>query len=190
MLTLGTGLGGGIVLEGKIYSGADNTAGEFGHMVIDPAGPLCGCGRKGCLETFASATALTRAAREALRRGAKSLILKMAGGKAEGVTSAIIHQAMRRGDPLAKKVWSDMARALGTGIANLVNVFNPDLVVLGGGLILAGNDLLQPVRAEVRRSAFERPAKTARIVLSRLGGDAGVIGAAVMGLVRDGVRLG
>src|SRR5204863_3863620 len=127
--------------------------------------------------------------REGLARGEKSALLRMAGGRAEKVDSALVHEAFRRGDPLARKVWQSTVHALGLGIANLVNIFNPDLVVLGGGLMLAGDDLLKPVRVEVRRQAFDRPARTARIVASRLGDEAGVVGAALMGLSRSGHRL-
>jgi glucokinase len=185
MLTLGTGVGGGIVLDGKLYSGVNDTAAEFGHMVIDPGGPICGCGQRGCLEQYASATAIARRAREAVMAGTQSSILTLAEGDPSKITSRMVHQAALDGDRLARQVWDDTAVFLGIGIANLVNIFNPQMVVLGGGVMLAGGDLLKPVRQEVLKRAFERPAKTAQIVSAKLGDDAGVIGAAAVAITRS-----
>jgi glucokinase len=186
MLTLGTGIGGAILLKHELYAGADNSAGEFGHMVIDPDGPLCGCGRRGCLERYASATALVATARQALSGGTPSLLRKLSGGRPEAVTSLMVHQAVKRGDKLAKKLWAELVDRLGTGIANLINIFNPDCVVLGGGLMLADHDLLLPLRANVRSKAFAQPARRAKIIAAKLGEDAGVIGAAAVGISRSG----
>jgi glucokinase len=184
MLTLGTGVGGGIIMGGQLYSGCDDTAGEFGHMVIDPAGPLCGCGQRGCLEQYGSATAIARRAREAVLAGTQSSLLTMAEGDPAKISSRLVHQAAKDGDPLARQVWADTAVFLGIGIANLVNIFNPQMVVLGGGVMLAGADLLGPIRREVLKRAFDRPARSAKIVAAKLGDDAGVIGAAAVAIAR------
>jgi glucokinase len=127
--------------------------------------------------------------KEALWKGEQSRLRDMVKGEVDSVTSHMVHQALVQGDALAARVWNETTHALGTGIANLINIFNPDLVVLGGGLVLAGKDLLEPVKREVKRQAFQRPAQTAKIVASKLGEDAGVIGAAVMGLVRSGQNI-
>jgi glucokinase len=185
MLTLGTGVGGGIILGGKLYSGCGDTAGEFGHMVIDPSGPLCGCGQRGCLEQYGSATAIARRAREAVLAGTQSSMLTMAEGDPSKISSRLVHQAALDGDVLARQVWKDTSVFLGIGIANLVNIFNPQMVVLGGGVMLAGSDLLGPVRQEVLNRAFERPASMAKIVAAKLGDDAGVIGAAAVAITRS-----
>ncbi|MBI2900965.1 MAG: ROK family protein [Planctomycetes bacterium] len=155
LYTLGTGVGGGIVLNGELWVGASGAAGELGHMTVDPHGPRCGCGRCGCLEAFASATAVARAA----------------GRPA--------HEAFRSRDPKSRAAVARAAWALGAGIANLIHVFHPDLVVLAGGMARAGRAILDPVRAEVRRRVFAVQLAKIRIELSRLGDDAGWTGAAL-----------
>lgn len=182
-ITISTGVGGGLVLRGRLYHGVTGTAGEVGHMVIDPSGPRCACGRTGCLEALASGTAIARAARAAVEGGARTTLAAL---PAEAVTAEAVAAAAREGDAVAREVYARAARALGIGIANLVNLLNPALVILGGGVADAGELLFGPVRRIVREEAFERPAAAVRIVPAGLGGLAGVVGAAAV--VRD--RLG
>jgi glucokinase len=174
-LTLGTGVGGGIVLNGRIWQGADGMAGEVGHMTIRPDGRRCGCGNRGCLEMYASSRGIVLSYREALakERPARS---------AEGLTSADIYQAARDGEPAAIAVMQEMGRALGIGIADLINIFNPEMIVIGGGVKDAWPLFIEAARDEVRKRAFDYPASRTQIVPSVLGDDAGMIGAAAVAL--------
>ncbi len=172
-LTLGTGVGGGIVLNGRIWQGADGMAGEVGHMTIIPDGRKCGCGNTGCLEMYASSRGIVMSYQEGLtgRPGPRH---------AQSVTSAEIYEAAHGGDPLALKVMEEMGRYLGIGIANLINIFNPEMVVIGGGVKDAWTLFINATRAEIRKRAFEYPAERTRIVPSMLGDDAGMVGAAAV----------
>lgn len=177
-LTLGTGVGGGIILHGRLYSGVDGTAGEMGHMTVEPDGFLCNCGNRGCLETLASGTSLVRRAREALNNGARSILTEMVGNDLTRLTPKMVHDAQLQGDELGDQIMNETARYLGIAIANLINLFNPEVVSLAGGVANAGDDLFNPLREEVKKRAFERPARTARIVQAVLTETAGTIGAA------------
>ncbi|HKK27040.1 MAG TPA: ROK family protein [Gemmatimonadota bacterium] len=177
-VTLGTGIGGGIVLDGKVYHGVSDVAGEIGHMTIDPTGRRCNCGNYGCLEAYASGPAIAARAVEGLRSGTASILPEMAGGESGEVTAETVYEAIVAGDLYAKEVMRETAGFLGTGIANLINLLNPEMVVISGGVTRAGDHLFEPLRAEVRRRAFRRAAERCRIVASELGGMAGVIGAA------------
>jgi glucokinase len=173
-LTLGTGVGGGIILDGRIWHGADGMAGEVGHMTIIPDGRTCGCGNRGCLEMYASS------------RGIVMTFKAMCAGKhldAEGrkeITSAQIYQAARNGDTVAHLVMKDMGRHLGIGIANLINIFNPEMVVIGGGVKAAWDLFIDATREEVRKRAFAYTAERTKIVPSMLGDEAGMVGAAAV----------
>lgn len=186
MLTLGTGVGGGVILNGKLLVGVDTTAGELGHFSIDPRGPLCGCGQHGCLEVFASATALARRGRELAASPRAKQLRKLCEGKLQRISSAMVHQAMRAGDPMARQAWREYIEHLATGVCGYIHVFNPQRVVLGGGVMAAAKDLLPSLRAKVLKQAFPRPARRAKIVAAALGDDAGVWGAAEMALDRLG----
>lgn len=177
-LTLGTGIGGGIVIDGKLYHGASDAAGEFGHMVIDGNGPRCGCGNRGCLEAFASGINIARRAREMLASGKPSALRDLAGGDLTRVTAELVYQAAEAGDPTARQVADDTARYLGIGVANLLNIFNPDIVVILGGVTHAGEGLFGPLRREVARRAFVSAVDACTIVPGALHGLAGVYGAA------------
>jgi glucokinase len=178
-LTVSTGIGGGIIIGGELYSGADGTAGEIGHMTIEADGPQCQCGNFGCLEVLASGTAVAREAVNRINQGEKSYIAELTGGKIEKVTAEIVARAAKHGDRLACEVVTSAAVYLGIGLANLVNIFNPDMIIIGGGMSKMGDMLLKPARQTVKQRAFKLPARTVRIVKARLGGDVGVIGAAV-----------
>ena len=177
-LTIGTGIGGGLILEGKLYHGASDVAGEIGHTTIDSTGRRCKCGNYGCLEAYASGPAIAERAREALESGIDdSILLKLAGGVLENITAQTVYDAAEKGDLVAREVVRETSRFLGTGIANLLNIFNPDVVVIAGGVTQAGASLFEPLRAEVRRRAFKPAVDACRIVPGTLPGSAGVVGA-------------
>ncbi len=177
-LTLGTGIGGGFVIDGKVYHGASDAAGEFGHMVIDPDGPLCGCGNRGCLEALASGRNIARRARELLQSSGPGALRDLAGGDPDRVTAQLVYQAADAGDPVARQVAEDTARYLGIGVANLLNIFNPDIVVILGGVSRAGEGLFTPLRREVVQRAFMPAVDACTIVPGTLRGLAGTYGAA------------
>src|SRR3954463_11372776 len=163
-MTLGTGIGGGLILEGKLYHGASDVAGEIGHTTIDSTGRRCKCGNYGCLEAYASGPAIAERAREALAGDPNSTLATMVGGNVERITAQTVYDAAKEGDAIAREVVRDTARFLGAGIANLLNVFNPDVVVVAGGVTQAGPTFLEPLRAEVRRRAFKPAVDACRIV--------------------------
>ena len=176
--TIGTGIGGGIVIDGKIYHGASDCAAEFGHTTIDPEGRHCKCGNYGCLEAYASGPAIALRLVEALQSGAESRTTAMVEGDLSRITAQTVYQAAQEGDALALEVVRDTAKYLGVGVANLVNVFNPEMVVICGGVTQAGERLFAPLRQEVTRRAFKPAVKVCRIVPGELTGTAGVYGAA------------
>jgi glucokinase len=176
-ITIGTGIGGGLILDGKLYHGASDAAGEIGHTTIDSTGRRCNCGNYGCLEAYASGPAIANRAREALVLTPDSIIVAMAGGNPADITAQMVYDASAKGDELARDVVRETARFIGTGVANLLNIFNPEVVVLAGGVAQAGEDLFGPVRAEVRRRAFKPNVEACRIVPGSLDGAAGVVGA-------------
>jgi glucokinase len=179
LVTVGTGIGGGVVAGRRLFRGAHGFGGEIGHVIVDPNGPLCGCGNRGCWETVASGQAVGRLGREAAREHPRSLVAMLAGGDPEAVTGVTVTAAAHRGDPIAHEVFHEVGRRLGEGIAGLVNVLDPQIVVVGGGLIAAGDILLDPAREACER-AIEGAAYRARvpIVPAELGNDAGAVGAA------------
>jgi glucokinase len=177
-LTLGTGIGGGIVIDGELYHGASGAAAEFGHHVIDMNGPLCGCGNRGCLEAFASGVNIARRARELLAGSGPGALRDLAGGDLARITAELVYEAAAQGDAVAQKVADDTARYLGIGVANFLNIFNPDIVVILGGVIHAGDALFVPLRREVAARAFRPAVDACTIIPGALGGLAGVYGAA------------
>ncbi|MFC1901571.1 ROK family protein [Chloroflexota bacterium] len=178
LLTLGTGIGGGIVINGEIYLGACGSAGEVGHMVIDVNGPRCGCGNQGCLEAMASGTAVARDAQARVRQGEKSALVDMVEGKIEAITTEQVGDAARDGDSLALDVLGRAGTYLGVGMASLIDIFNPEMIVLGGGMAKLGDLFLEPARRVVATNAFPISAQAVRIVTAQLGEEAGVYGAA------------
>jgi glucokinase len=178
-LTVSTGIGGGIIINDRLYTGVCGGAGEIGHTTVDINGPRCNCGNIGCLETLASGTAV---AKEAIRRisgGEKSSLAGMVGGRIEDITAEAVGVAARDGDRLALEVVSRAAGFLGVGMVNLVNIFNPEMIIVGGGMVRMGDLLLGPARRVVKERAFSLPARAVRIVPARLGDHAGVLGVAV-----------
>ena len=181
-VTVGTGIGGGIVTNGEIYRGISGSAGEIGHMTIDINGPRCGCGNNGCWEALASGTALEREAAARLRAGANTTIPRFVKEGSKKINARSIYLAAKDGDPLANELIAQLGFYLGVGLANLVNVFNPQLIVLSGGVSRMGDMLLTPARKTLRERAFEISAKAARVEVSSLGYDAGPLGAVALAL--------
>ena len=179
-VTLGTGIGGGIVLDGRVYHGAADVAGEVGHMTIDSTGRKCKCGNYGCLEAYASGPAIAARAIEGLETGEQSILPSLVGGDLSRVTAETVYEAIIAGDLYAKDVMRETAKFLGAGLANLINILNPEMVVISGGVTRAGEHLFEPLRAQIRRRAFRHAEESCRIVSTELGGMAGVIGAAYM----------
>lgn len=180
IITLGTGIGGGLMINGKLFTGFFNGGTEVGHMVIDPTGPVCGCGRKGCFEQYASATALVRSAKEQMLNCKSSRLWNVCHSKIDTLQGIHIFQAAREGDPTAHKVLDTYIDYLAIGLANLINILQPEIVCLGGGISNAQDDLfLIPLRRQVKKYVFD---KNAPLHLERaaLGNDAGLVGAAML----------
>lgn len=178
-LTVSTGIGGGIVINGELYLGACGSAGEIGHMVIDVNGPRCSCGQTGCLEALASGSAVAREAIRRIRQGKRSCLTEIVSGRMEDITAEKVDAAAVDGDSLSTGVISQAANYLGIGMVNLANIFNPEMIIVGGGMAKMADHLLEPARQVVRERAFQLPAQAVRIVPSQLEEEAGVIGAAV-----------
>lgn len=177
LLTLGTGVGGGIILDNKIWHGADGMAGEIGHMTLIPDGRPCTCGNTGCLEMYSSARGIVQSFREELG--------KTSGGvpdQLKQISSEQVYEAAGTGNEIAVRVMKDMGRMLGIGIASLINIFNPERIVVGGGVKDAWPLFIGATREEIMKRAFAVPAKRTEIVPSELGDDAGMMGAAAVAL--------
>ena len=180
-VTLGTGVGGGVVLDGKIYSGFNFAGGELGHTVFVHGGEPCTCGRLGCWEAYASVTALIRQTRRAMEENPSSVMWQIAGSL-ERVNGKTSFDAMRQGDPAGTAVVDTYIRYVAGGIVNIVNIFQPEIICIGGGISKEGDTLLNPVRAIVERERYRRYSqKQTKILAARLGNDAGIIGAAFLG---------
>ncbi len=178
-LTVGTGIGGGIIIDGRLYLGQSGSAGEIGHMTIDVDGQRNHCGNIGCLETLASGTAIAREAIRRIKRGDRSSLTEVVGGEIESITAQKVSVAAQEGDSLASEVIFQAATYLGIGMVNLVNIFNPEMIVVGGGVAEVGDLLLEPARQVVRERAFQLSAQAVRIVRAQLGDNSGLLGAAV-----------
>lgn len=177
-VTISTGIGGGIVIDGKIYLGAIGTAGEVGHMTIEADGPLCTCGNHGCWEALASGWAMAREARRRIEAGAKTTILDYTGGGTDKITAEAIQRAAELGDTLAQELIGRTGYYFGVGLASLINIFNPELIVIGGGLANMGDMLLNPAYKEAQERAFKASYQAVRFARAELGGSSGVLGAA------------
>ena len=177
-ITISTGIGGGIVIDGKIYTGAIGIAGEVGHMTIDDNGPTCNCGNRGCWETLASGTALTREAKLRIGKRGKTSILEYAQGSIDNVTPQVIHGAAEKGDKVAKELIAQTGYYVGVGLANLINIFNPELIVIGGGLSNIGDMLFEPAFKTAERRAYKEAFQSVRFASAELGGNSAAIGAA------------
>jgi glucokinase len=188
-LTVGTGIGGGIVLHGDVYHGASDIAGEIGHMTIDSTGRRCKCGNYGCLEAYASGPAIAARAVEGVEAGAETALPNYVGGDLKRITAQVVYEAAHDGDDYALEVVRDTAKFLGAGVANIINIFNPQVVVICGGVTLAGDKLFVPLRSEVKRRAFKPAVDVCRILPGELPGTAGVWGAAAVFIKRTWGRV-
>jgi len=179
-ITVSTGIGGGIIINGELYTGVSGSAGEIGHMTIDINGPRCNCGNVGCLELLASGKAVARAAQEAITKGTKSIILELAENELQNITAQIVSEAAQKGDELASVIILKAATYLGVGLVNLVNIFNPEMIIVGGGMAKMGDLLLDTARKVISERAFDLPAQQVYVVPSQLGDNAAVLGAAAL----------
>ena len=184
-MTMSTGIGGGIVIDGQVYHGANDSAGEVGHQILLPNGPRCGCGKRGCLEALCSGPAIARRAQAALqkqRKGGKSptALLTFTDGRIEAIKSEHVLAAARTGDALALELVQETAYYMGWGIANLVNILNPDIVLLGTIAVAAGDLLLDPIRETVSKFAMTRPAEAVHIAPAQLGDALGDLAAVAL----------
>lgn len=171
-VTVSTGIGAGLILDGELYGGAHGIAGEVGHIVVQPGGPQCTCGNRGCVEAIASGTGIARAARESSRLEPASLLRGL-----DSPSAADVVRAARGGDLVAVAILEDAGQALGIAMGTLVNLFNPELIVLGGSVLNAETLLLRPMRQAMHASSWKAARRGLRIVRPALGGDAGLVGA-------------
>jgi glucokinase len=175
-LTLGTGVGGGVVIEGSVYHGSANTAGELGHTIVMPDGRFCGCGNQGCLEAYAGARHIIERTLEKIEAGRKSSLTR-----GEDLTVKDISEAAHTGDELAIEILADTGRYIGIALASIAHILNPQMAIIGGGIADAGEKLLfEPIRAEVNKRAMDIPAQTMQIVKAKLGNEAGIVGSAML----------
>jgi glucokinase len=177
--TVGTGIGGGIIFHGRLHLGFDGAAGELGHQTIEPDGPLCGCGNRGCLEALAGGYAISGMGVQAAQDDPESPIYMLAGGDMRAVTPEVIMRAAKMGDEVARRIIERAGYYLGIGVSNAVTMLSADCVVIGGGVSQLGEWLLNPIRATLRERCHTVALDRVKIVLSALGQDAGVIGAAL-----------
>jgi glucokinase len=177
-ITVSTGIGGGVIVEDRLMTGAIGTAAELGHMTIDDEGPACNCGNKGCWETLASGTALDREAKSRIREGIPSIIPDLVGGDTNKISAKTVQEAAEQGDELAGKLIAKSGYYLGVGLANLLNIFNPEMIVIGGGVSNIGKRLLDPAFETARERAYTSSYEAVRFRSPTLGRNSGVIGAA------------
>lgn len=183
-VAIGTGVGGGIVIDGELWRGSSHAAGEIGHMSIDYQGPKCRCGQRGCLEMYCASGAIVSRTRELLGSNMSPEFEEVLEGKLENLSIKRLFAALKKGDAIAEQIVNETAMYLGIGIANAVNFFNPDIVVLGGGVIDGGGGMVELVSAEVRKRAIAPSVQNLRIAKASLGNDAGFIGAGIVGEYR------
>ena len=183
MITLGTGVGGGIILDGKLWSGADGMGGEVGHMTVYPDGALCNCGNYGCLESYASATAVRRMVRETLAKPEVKTVLRDRVPETDpDDIPEVVMKAALEGDAASIDIWERFGVALGIGMASLVNILNVEMIVLGGGVARAWDMFIGPARAELKKRGLRAPSERVVIERAKLNGDEGILGAAYLAL--------
>jgi glucokinase len=179
-ITVSTGIGGGIVIDGELYTGAVGGAGEIGHMKITDDGPRCGCGRIGCLEALASGKAMARRAKEEIAKGCRSLMIKLVDGRIENLSAFTVETAARLGDKLAKDIINEASRYLGIGLSNIINILAPDMIAIGGGVSNMGDIFLKPAIRIARESSLSPAGSHVKIIRAKLRRDVGVLGAAAL----------
>ncbi|HXT40644.1 MAG TPA: ROK family protein [Candidatus Angelobacter sp.] len=178
---LGTGIGGGLILEGRLYSGFNRTAGEIGHMVLEVGGPKCGCGNKGCFEALASRTAIFRKIKDAVKEGQKTVLTEMLGPELEDLRSGDLRKAIKRGDKFVEHIIEEAAEYTGIAVSNVINIFNPEVIVIGGGLMEQLEDEMLAIIVETAMDyAMDGTTKGIEIIATKLADDAGITGGAVL----------
>ena len=178
-ITVSTGIGGGLVFGGRLYRGATGTAGEVGHMIVDPDGPLCHCGNRGCLEVLASGTAIARQAQEAVARGDRTALQRFAG-RPEDITAGTVAEAAQAGDALSVDLYRRAGARIGLVLSNFMALLNPAMIIVGGGVSKTGDLLFRPLREAIGARVYPRPSRIVKLVPAALGDDAGIIGAAAL----------
>lgn len=178
-LTLGTGIGGGLVINGRLHLGPTGSAGELGHLSVDINGPQCGCGNRGCIESFASGPAISAMAMKAVVQGRETKIATLAGGDLNRVTPELITEAALAGDRIAREIYEFAGDVIGAGVTNIILSVSPGRIVVGGGVAAAGDLILDPIRQSIRRRCFLKETDQIEVVPAKLGNTAGLIGAAV-----------
>lgn len=177
-ITVGTGIGSGLVINGKLVRGASNAAGEIGHIKLDMnGGPLCGCGDRGCLEAFASGPSIVALAEEYIKGGKSTKYRELAN---PDITPYIVSEAAKQGDPVAKRIFTIVGEYIGIGLASVVNLLNPEKIIIGGGVAAAGDLLLTPIKESLIKRAMPIAGSAVEIVPAQLGNSAGVIGASLL----------
>ena len=179
-ITLGTGVGGGLIINGKIYHGASGSAGEIGHITLNPQGEKCRCGNYGCLETYIGSAYIVKKAVKEIRKGEKSLIKKLAGGNLQSITSQTIQAAALKGDELARRIWQEAGEYLGIALSGVINLLNPGVIVFGGGVAKAEELIFKPMKKEIQKRTFRVPFEKVKFTHTKFGADLGVIGAALL----------
>jgi glucokinase len=182
-ITISTGIGGGVIVDGRIVRGVGSGAGEVGHMTIIPDGPVCGCGGRGCLETLCSGTAIARRASEALAEGAQSILSAYLSTGRERITAARVTEAARCGDRFAEEFWSETVGYLSLGVGNIIAILAPEAIILGGGVSMAGEQLLGPLRQRLKEQVRMAPVNDIHLLQAGLGSESGLYGA--IALVAD-----
>ena len=175
-INLGYGIGAAVVIEGRLYTGSNGTSGEFGHITVEKDGPLCDCGNRGCLEALASANAMSKQARIAIQNGAQSLLLSLSNGQPENIDAKLIFEAYQAQDALATTIVAQATTYLGIAIGGIVNFLDPNIIILEGGVSKAGDTLLTPLRAEVRKHIIS--GREPHFAISQLSDNAAAVGAA------------
>ncbi|MGI6732274.1 MAG: ROK family protein [Anaerovoracaceae bacterium] len=179
LLTLGTGVGGGLILGGRLFNGGMNHGVEPGHMIISKDGPLCSCGNRGCIESLCSATWLVNQGEIVIKEQLESLIFSKANGLPEQVTAKMVIDSAKEGDKIAREIFNYYIESLSAAVSSIINLLDPEVIALGGGVSLAGDFLFDPLRERVQEKCFHKVAH--KIVPAQLGNDAGIIGAAMLG---------
>jgi glucokinase len=180
-ITLGTGVGSGLVINGRVYSGFNNSASEMGHMVIIAGGEQCTCGRKGCWEAYASATALIEQTKKAVLKNPNSLINRFINGDMDRINAKTPFDAARQGDVTGKKIVNQYIRYIAEGLINVINIFAPEIIVIGGGVSKEGEYLLKPLRKMIAKDVYFKGEPATKLRTAQMGNDAGIVGAAMLG---------
>lgn len=187
LLTLGTGVGGGIIIDGEVYHGAWDTGAELGHMIIKEGGMICGCGARGCLEAYASATGVVRRTKALLKQGHSTILSQLSRGNPDNITCEMVFEAARQGDVFARWIAEETGKYLGIGVGSLINILNPEMVILTGGMMKAGDLLFNQVRKYAMLNSLKASREGVKIIPAQLGEDSGAIGAAATVLKRKGI---